>query len=430
MTTENKRVLVLDDDRQLLEVYREILQPADDGETARLLAFSGQTPRGSGDTEPFQVTTVSQGGEGVACVRQSLVDNEPFAVAFMDIRMPPGIDGLEAARQIRELDDRIYLVMVTAYSDKSIDEIQKVLRHDVLFVNKPVSREEVRQMARNACKRWGDDEEMRRIRADLERQVQALSMAGRKPHNRFSALESQLLERQLTSIRQHDLELFIHTDFQDTPMMFPAKIVRFEPAHLHCRVHPYQAVALENKKKTTLSSCYLPFVIQAAIESIDVTGHLVTLTNLTKVSTIRDTVLPDSRQPGSRIEAPVVEVKLHNQLLTGQIVNMDLVAANIRLRKPDRFTPQWARELVDAATAISFELPVQEGDGRMAFFGTVGNITTSQESLYIYMRFRNLTRDAAAVIQMRLIHQQARALGRLQEITAARLQAPSEPKGK
>ncbi len=82
-------------------------------------------------------------------------------MAFIDVRMPPGIDGLETARKIRTLDDRIYVIIVTAYSDRSVEEIQAVLEHDVLLARKPLSRDEILQQARNACNRWQEDEALR-----------------------------------------------------------------------------------------------------------------------------------------------------------------------------------------------------------------------------------------------------------------------------
>ncbi|MBF0383255.1 MAG: response regulator [Magnetococcales bacterium] len=154
---DNNRILVLDDDKELLAAYRSILQPTKSKKSSLLAAFA-ETDEQPKDSRPvFEVTTATQGEEGVAFVKKSLDDNRPFAVAFIDIRMPPGIDGLEAAKKIRDLDNSIYIIIVTAYSDRSIEEIQRSVRHDVVLTRKPVSSDELIQQARNACNSWAKD---------------------------------------------------------------------------------------------------------------------------------------------------------------------------------------------------------------------------------------------------------------------------------
>ncbi|MBF0357793.1 MAG: response regulator [Magnetococcales bacterium] len=156
----NNRVLVLDDDRELLTAYRSILQPKEK-EQSLLLEFAEFKEEPDKSWPMFEVTTAQQGLQGVELVKKSLADNSPFAVAFIDIRMPPGIDGLEAARKIRNLDSSIYIIIVTAYSDRSIEEIQRDVRHDVVLARKPLSNDEIVQQARNACNGWDRDRQLK-----------------------------------------------------------------------------------------------------------------------------------------------------------------------------------------------------------------------------------------------------------------------------
>ncbi|MBF0444421.1 MAG: response regulator [Magnetococcales bacterium] len=166
----NNRVLVMDDDEQLLEVYSDVLNPVQVAGST-LTAFAGiEKLRISHPS--FEVTAAKQGEEGVEAVRVALSEEKPFAVAFVDIRMPPGIDGLEAARRIRELDDHIYIIIVTAYSDRSVDEIQDILEHDVIFARKPLTKDEILQLCRNACLSWAQDLELRTLRQNLEDRVE------------------------------------------------------------------------------------------------------------------------------------------------------------------------------------------------------------------------------------------------------------------
>jgi PAS domain S-box-containing protein len=146
----NRRVLVIDDDLNLLHLYELILSP--DGEIV-----SSDEANGS---RSFQVTAAPHGQAGYELVKQSMINNEPFAVAFIDMRMLPGWDGLKTAKAIREIDDRIYIVIVTGYMDGPIDQLQDVLKHDVFYLHKPSRNEEIYQMARNLCNSWNRDIEL------------------------------------------------------------------------------------------------------------------------------------------------------------------------------------------------------------------------------------------------------------------------------
>ncbi|MEG3639225.1 response regulator [Magnetococcus sp. PR-3] len=174
----NTRILAVDDDEQLLQVYRDILLPKEQ-QRSKLDLFMDEeavTPV-EAQEQGYEVVTASQGVDAVALIRQSLSENRPFAAAFVDIRMPPGIDGLETAKQIRDLDDRVYIIFVTAYSDRSVDEIQETVKHDVLLTRKPLTRDEVLQLARNACNSWAQDQNLEQMQQSLERKVEEHAMA-------------------------------------------------------------------------------------------------------------------------------------------------------------------------------------------------------------------------------------------------------------
>jgi len=91
----------------------------------------------------FEVTTASHGQAGYELLEKSIKNKKPFAVAFIDMRMLPGWDGLKTAAAMREIDDRIYIVIVTGYMDRSIDQIQDTLKHDIFFLCKPSNNEEI-----------------------------------------------------------------------------------------------------------------------------------------------------------------------------------------------------------------------------------------------------------------------------------------------
>ena len=115
----NHRILVVDDNTSIHTDFREILCPdnANDPSVAGMedIIFDGvdQTP----DQMRFEMDSAYQGQEALEMVKQALADNRPYALAFVDVRMPPGWDGVETIA-------RIWEVVCTAYADYSWEEMR------------------------------------------------------------------------------------------------------------------------------------------------------------------------------------------------------------------------------------------------------------------------------------------------------------------
>ena len=129
-----------------------------------------------GDTRAFRPHHCYQGAEAVVAVEKAISEGNPFKVAFIDIRMPPGIDGRETARRIRALDPDIHLVIVTGYTDFSPADISRVAgpADKIFYIAKPFQLAEVTQMAIALCHRWDNDRELAAARAMLAAQVVTL----------------------------------------------------------------------------------------------------------------------------------------------------------------------------------------------------------------------------------------------------------------
>lgn len=157
------RILVVDDDEAVLEYYRAIFEPSKNSDLDELTSLLGGDEEESSTPllhqllkldAPCQIDYASQGSEAVERVEGSLSEAHPYAALLVDIRMPPGIDGLETATQIRQLDPNIQIFIVTAYSDYSTAEIVKQLQRDVLMLHKPLAEEEIVHFVANAIKSW------------------------------------------------------------------------------------------------------------------------------------------------------------------------------------------------------------------------------------------------------------------------------------
>jgi len=180
------RILIVDDEPAMHDSYRRSFagQRSESGEALGAMAadlFGGNASElRRGDIAGFALTHAHQGLDAVADVARALADGEPFAVAFIDIRMPPGIDGRETAQRIRALDPEINLVIVTGFSDFSPIEISKVAgpADKIFYIAKPFEVAEVTQTATALAKRWEIDRELKAARVTLAAQVVQLEQQG------------------------------------------------------------------------------------------------------------------------------------------------------------------------------------------------------------------------------------------------------------
>ena len=161
------RVLIADDEAEVRDAYRQILLESDmSGETAvfhnlRERLFNKNAPAQLAKTLSPSDTTFApvfcEGAEAaVAAVREALRMDDPFAVAFLDMRMPPGPDGVWAAARIRELDPAIEIVVCTAYSDVDPRDIGGMVppEEKLSYLQKPFHPHEIRQMTISLASKW------------------------------------------------------------------------------------------------------------------------------------------------------------------------------------------------------------------------------------------------------------------------------------
>jgi EAL domain-containing protein (putative c-di-GMP-specific phosphodiesterase class I)/DNA-binding response OmpR family regulator len=155
----NRRVLVIDDNPAIHEDMRKILGPGlvnSTQVTESEAAVFGDAARNTAALPVFQVASASQGEEGVAMVRHARDRDQPYAVAFVDARMPPGWDGLETITRLWEQDPDVFIVLCTAYSDYSWHEIRTRLARPerLVILKKPFDNMEVLQLADGLTEKW------------------------------------------------------------------------------------------------------------------------------------------------------------------------------------------------------------------------------------------------------------------------------------
>ncbi len=153
-----RRILIVDDNRAIHEDFRKILTGA--SEEARDLDaleadLFGET--GAKNALPkYEVGSAYQGEEGIEMVRAALERGEPYAMAFVDMRMPPGLDGVQTVAKLWEIDPELQVSICTAYSDYSWEEILRKfgVNDRLLVLKKPFDTAEVCQLALALTEKW------------------------------------------------------------------------------------------------------------------------------------------------------------------------------------------------------------------------------------------------------------------------------------
>jgi signal transduction histidine kinase len=155
---DNNRILVVDDNPAIHEDFRKVLcdrhEPSQKLLDAEALIFGSREPA---NTAPrFDLTSARQGQEALECVRRAVAGGRPFALAFVDVRMPPGWDGVETIARLWEVDPNLQVVICTAYSDYSWEEMVARLggSESLLILKKPFDSVEVLQMASALTRKW------------------------------------------------------------------------------------------------------------------------------------------------------------------------------------------------------------------------------------------------------------------------------------
>ena len=162
----NHRVLIVDDEAGIHSDFRDMLNPngtqALTDQLAKTVLDEGSENKTSflPNFELLHMRQVER--RRTILYARGRTSNRPIAVAYIDVRMPPGIDGVEAIRRIRQIEKDIELVIMTAYTDKPLPEIVRdmELLNKLLYIRKPFAPEEVQQITLSLVEKWNVEQEL------------------------------------------------------------------------------------------------------------------------------------------------------------------------------------------------------------------------------------------------------------------------------
>jgi signal transduction histidine kinase len=209
----NRRILLIDDTPSIHEDFRKILTPTsvqhaelDEMEAA---LFGNEV---KSTNLLFELDSAYGGQEGLGKLIQALQENRPYALAFVDMRMPEGWDGAQTIEHLWQKDPLLQVVVCTAYSDYSWDELlERLHAHDrLLILKKPFDNIEVQQMANTLLTKWEMTERASIQMSHLEHlvdqrtaQFKQASEALQREIDERKQLESQLVQSEkLASLGQ------------------------------------------------------------------------------------------------------------------------------------------------------------------------------------------------------------------------------------
>ena len=238
----NYRVLVVDDEAGIHSDFKDMLNPNGTQSLTDQLAASlldEDSENKAAFLPPFELLHATSGEEAYDIVRAGKESNRPIAVAYVDVRMPPGIDGVEAIRRIRGIEKDIELIIMTAYTDKPLPEIVRdmELLHKLLYIRKPFAPEEVQQITLALVEKWNIEQELakkqqqiitnhqnleishQRLETVLNSAADAIGMFDDEGHllfaNRYYQQLFDLTEDQLRQMSPDELQTRIQERFQE-----------------------------------------------------------------------------------------------------------------------------------------------------------------------------------------------------------------------
>ncbi|MBX2852919.1 MAG: EAL domain-containing protein [Phycisphaeraceae bacterium] len=202
--SNSNRILVIDDSPAIHEDFQKILGSGaantDELDAMEAMMLGGEEEAEAAEMS-FELTHAHQGEEGYNCYRQAKEAGDPFFMVFVDMRMPPGWDGLQTIKAIRQIDDEAAIVVCTAYSDHSWEEIAEQCNNfdKLLILKKPFDPIEVTSLAKSLHERWELQMQARLRTDELERLVRLrtseLEIELAKDKDRMDQLEQAVAER-------------------------------------------------------------------------------------------------------------------------------------------------------------------------------------------------------------------------------------------
>jgi CheY-like chemotaxis protein len=192
------RILIVDDNEAIHRDFRSLLQSKSSQEDLRDLAFAvfgeevASTP--SQELPDYAFDSAYQGRAALEALKQARSSGSFYAVAFVDVRMPPGWDGVETIQRLWEVDPNLHVVICSAYSDYTWEDLVDKLgvTDKLLYLRKPFDPTCVKQMALAVARKWRLERVSEERLAELEAQMSQRDIELASARAELDRLEAEL----------------------------------------------------------------------------------------------------------------------------------------------------------------------------------------------------------------------------------------------
>jgi PAS domain S-box-containing protein len=342
---KNLRILVVDDNRSIHDDFRKILCSRVDNELDDVEAELFDSPKTNAKRPPFQVDSAYQGQDGLALAQKAMEENRPYAVAFIDIRMPPGWDGVETTSRIWEVCPDLQIVICTAYSDYSWNEMAAKLDSPdrLVILKKPFDAVEVLQLAHALTEKWRLVQEVKSKMDHLETLVE----------QRTKVLQVEIAERRRAADALRQSEERYHSLFQKNPLptwLIDANTMAFVAIN-EAATQKYGYTASEFQAMN-LRDIFLPEDVPTTMEKFEarqgrqgaqpvICRHRKKDGTVIFVEAVSQTITIDGRDLKVLVTEDITERKLAQDRIRDQAALLDLASDAIIVRDVEGYVQFW-----------------------------------------------------------------------------------------
>lgn len=166
----NRRILVVDDEKDIVQAYLDLLNPAPTGAakvSSRRAAAAPTTAKG----DEYEILTANSGEEAIVMMKMEYAAGNRIVGGFFDVKLEGGMDGLQLIKELWAIDPDLLCTVVTAYHDRTVDDIDQLFGEKFKdqwdYLNKPFTQAEIVQKARQMVASWNRKEQLKQTQGKL-----------------------------------------------------------------------------------------------------------------------------------------------------------------------------------------------------------------------------------------------------------------------
>ena len=167
----NRRILVVDDEKEIVQAYLDLLNPAQTGSTKVSSRRAASAPASGAKASEYEILHAYSGEEALALMKMEYAAGKRIAGGFFDVKLEGGMDGLQLIQQLWAIDPDLLCTVVTAYHDRTVDDIDQLFgerfKDQWDYLNKPFTQAEIVQKARQMVASWNRKEQLKQAQRQL-----------------------------------------------------------------------------------------------------------------------------------------------------------------------------------------------------------------------------------------------------------------------